>query len=66
MTSVEYGRHVRRVLEWDEVVAEPEEAPARAPVDFSHGSVFLVDDEPVPAQPSLLASVARLLGRKVS
>lgn len=66
MTSVEYGRHVRRVLEWDEVAVEAEMATPRAPVDFSHGSVFLVDDEPLATQHPLLASVARLLGRKVS
>lgn len=65
MTSVEYGRHVRRVLEWDEVAVEPDAAAPRIPVDFSHGSVFLVDDELPAAQPSLLASVARLLGRKL-
>lgn len=63
---MEYGRHVRRVLEWDEVAAEPEDTVPRAPVDFSHGSVFLVDDEPAQTQHPLLASVVRLLGRKVS
>lgn len=63
MTSVEYGRHVRRILEWDEVATEPEENTPRAPVDLAHGSVFLVEEDR--PQPSLLASVARLLSRKL-
>ena len=65
MTSVEYGRHVRRVLEWDDVDIELEDLTPRVPVDLTHGSVFLVDEEEetTPA-PSLLSSVARLLGRR--
>ncbi|WP_309569962.1 hypothetical protein [Deinococcus sp.] len=63
MTSVEYGRHVRRVLEWDEV--ELEDPTPRAPVDLTHGSVFEIEeDEDVVAAPSLLTSVVRLFGRR--
>lgn len=66
MTSVEYGRHVRRVLDWDEVEVELDSPTPRVPVDLSHGSVFIVDeDEGVEVPPaSLLSSVARLFGRR--
>ncbi|MFC3831869.1 MULTISPECIES: hypothetical protein [Deinococcus] len=63
MTSMEYGRHVRRVMEWDEVTLD--EPVLRAPVDLTHGSVFVVEEDDAPrAAPSLITSVARLLGRR--
>lgn len=62
MTSIEYGRHARRVMEWDEV---DENAPV-AEVDLSHGSVFHVEDEQRKEKDSLFGSVRRLLNRKVS
>lgn len=65
MTSVEYGRHVRRVLERDEGVVGLQDPTPRAPVDLTHGSVFEVDeDDEVAPAPSLLTSVARLFGRR--
>ncbi|GHF51432.1 hypothetical protein HNQ07_003062 [Deinococcus metalli] len=65
MTTMEYGRHVRRILEWDEVEIEVDDPTPRMPVDLTHGSVFVVEeeDESAPAS-SLLTSVARLFGRR--
>lgn len=62
MTSIEYGRHARRILEWDEVEAETETPTL---VDLTHGSVFLVDDQAIPQKESLLGSMKKLLTLKV-
>lgn len=50
-------------MEWDEVVLD--EPVLRAPVDLTHGSVFVVEEDDTPrTAPSLMTSVARLLGRR--
>lgn len=64
MTSIEYGRHARRILEWDEVELTPE--LDSAPVDLNHGSVFQVEEDAAPQKDSLLGSMRRLLNRKIS
>ena len=65
MSTVEYGRHARRILEWDEVDvdSDSEEALTDTQVDLSHGSVFQVEEEAKP--PTLLESVSNFLKIKL-
>ena len=66
MSTVEYGRHARRILEWDEVDIDDEhDITTTTQTDLSHGSVFQVEEEQPPKNNSLLASVSGFLKVKL-